>query len=101
MDRRFFLALALTIGVILLTPKLFPGAPVPVAPIAADPAAPRIARIRNTLALDRVVLSEACLPALAGRPEVEVLVQPTAWRFDGAGNFDQATDLLEEVASAG
>ena len=28
------------------------------------PAAPRIARIRNTLALDRVVLSEACLATL-------------------------------------
>jgi hypothetical protein len=34
---------------------------------AADPAAPRIARIRNTLALDRVVLSEACLAAARQR----------------------------------
>ncbi len=68
---------------------------------AANAEAPRIVRIRNTLALDRVVLSEACLPAIADRPGVEVLVQPTEWRFDESGNFDQATDLLEEVPSAG
>jgi Lactate racemase N-terminal domain len=68
---------------------------------AADPVAPRIARIRNTLALDRVVLSEACLPALADTPGVEVLVPPTPWRFDAGGSFDQETDLLIEVPSAG
>jgi len=50
MDRRFFLALALTIGVILLTPKLFPGAPVPVAPITVDSetTAPGSARTATT-----------------------------------------------------
>ena len=68
---------------------------------AADPAAPRIARIRNTLALDRVVVSEACLPGLAETPGVDVLVSPTPWRFDAGGNLHQETDLLVEVPSAG
>ncbi len=36
MDRRFFLALLLTMGVIVATPFLFPGKPVPVAPVVAD-----------------------------------------------------------------
>ena len=62
---------------------------------AADPAAPRIARIRNTLALDRVVLSEACLATLPGN--VEVLVPPGDWQYDEAGNFDARTDLLQPV----
>jgi hypothetical protein len=64
---------------------------------AAEPSTARIARIRNTLALDRVVLSEACLPVLASLPGVEVLMSPTDWRFDAAGNFDAATDLLQPV----
>lgn len=63
---------------------------------AADPARPRIARIRHTLALDRIVVSEACLDSLEGRG-VEVLVPPTEWRFDADGNFDATTDLLAPV----
>ncbi|MBX7117601.1 MAG: YidC/Oxa1 family insertase periplasmic-domain containing protein [Gemmatimonadaceae bacterium] len=35
MDKRFFLALVLTMGVIFVTPRLFPGPPRPVTPIAA------------------------------------------------------------------
>jgi len=62
---------------------------------AADPAAPRVARIRNTLALDRVVLSEACLATLPGN--VEILVPPGDWQYDEAGNFDARTDLLQPV----
>jgi hypothetical protein len=62
---------------------------------AADPANPRIVRIRHTLALDRIVVSEACLETLD--PRATVLVPPTDWRFDAAGNFDAATDLLAEV----
>jgi hypothetical protein len=64
---------------------------------AADPAAPRIARIRSTLALDRVVLSEACLPSLRGN--VEVLVPPGEWLLDDEGNFDTRTDLLQPVTA--
>ena len=58
----------------------------------ADVDRPRIARIRHTLALDRVVLSEACLPAM--RAGVELLVSPTEWQFDASGNLDAATDRL-------
>ena len=59
---------------------------------AADLADVRIARIRSTLALDRIVLSEACLRSLSA--DVEVLTPPTDWTFGADGNFDVATDLL-------
>ena len=36
MDRRFFLALLLTMGVIVVTPRLFPGAPRPASTVPAD-----------------------------------------------------------------
>jgi hypothetical protein len=62
---------------------------------AADPAHPRIVRIRHTLALDRIVVSEACLETLDSG--ATVLVPPTDWRFDATGNFDAATDLLAPV----
>jgi Lactate racemase N-terminal domain len=62
---------------------------------AADLADVRIARIRHTLALDRIVLSEACLPLLSS--DVEVLVPPTEWTFAADGNFDAATDLLGQA----
>ena len=58
----------------------------------ADVDRPRIVRIRHTLALDRVVVSEACLPAI--RAGVEVLAPPTAWEYDASGNLDAVTDLL-------
>jgi hypothetical protein len=64
---------------------------------AADPAAPRIVRIRHTLALDRIVVSEAYAHEIEGRSDVHVLVPPTEWRFDTTGNFDPATDLLASV----
>jgi Lactate racemase N-terminal domain len=64
---------------------------------AADVNAPRIVRIRHTLALDRVVVSEACVPTL--KAGVETLVAPTEWALDAKGNFDARTDLLAEVAA--
>jgi hypothetical protein len=64
---------------------------------AADPAAPRIVRIRHTLALDRIVVSEAYADEIARRDDIAVLSPPSEWRFDGAGNFDPATDLLAAV----
>lgn len=36
MDKRFFLALLLTVGVILVTPRLFPGPPIPVTTTTGD-----------------------------------------------------------------
>jgi Lactate racemase N-terminal domain len=59
---------------------------------AADLCGVRIARIRHTLALDRVVLSEACLPLLS--KDVEVLAGPSEWTFAANGSFEDATDLL-------
>lgn len=63
----------------------------------ADLAAPRIVRIRHTLALDRIVVSEAYAAPIADRDDLTVLVPATEWRFDAAGNFDAATDLLASV----
>ena len=63
----------------------------------ADAANPRIVRIRHTLALDRIVVSEAYAPEVAERDDLTVLVPPTEWRFDAAGNFDAVTDLLAAV----
>jgi len=40
MDKRFFLALVLTVGVILVTPRIFPGRPVPVAVTGDSTAGP-------------------------------------------------------------
>jgi hypothetical protein len=59
---------------------------------AADLSEVRIARIRSTLALDRIVLSEACLPLLA--KDVEILAPPSEWTFDADGQFAASSDLL-------
>jgi hypothetical protein len=64
---------------------------------AAELSDVRIARIRHTLALDRVVLSEACLPLLS--KDVEILAGPADWTFGADENFDAATDLLGAVAA--
>ena len=64
---------------------------------AADPAGPRLLRIRNTLALDRIVASEAYMPEIEGRDDLSLVVPPGEWRFDRGGNFDPATDLLAEA----
>jgi len=63
----------------------------------ADPHAPRIVRIRHTLALDRIVASEAYAADIGARLDLAVLVPPGPWRFDADGNFDPATDLLAGV----
>ena len=62
---------------------------------AAELADVRIARIHHTLALDRIVLSEACVPHLS--KDVEILEQPTDWTFGADGQFDLSTDLLADV----
>ena len=65
----------------------------------ADAGRPRIVRIRHTMALARIVVSEAFLPAIEARDDLEVLVPPAEWRFDADGNFDPATDLLAAVTA--
>jgi hypothetical protein len=47
----------------------------------------RLVRIRNTLRLDVVEISEACLPDLAGREDVERLSVPREITFDRNGNL--------------
>jgi len=62
-----------------------------------EPEVARILRIRNTLALDRIVASEACHEVIAAGgaiAPVDVAVDATEWRFDAEGNFDPATDLI-------
>jgi hypothetical protein len=60
----------------------------------ADPEKARIVRVRNTLAVDRFVASEAYAAEVAGRADLTVLVPPRPWTLDTQGNFDSANDLL-------
>ena len=53
----------------------------------ADPARARLIRIRNTLDLAEVEVSEAYGPALQARPDLEPLGPPRPLPFDAAGNF--------------
>lgn len=46
-----------------------------------------IGRIRNTLELGLVELSENLLPVIAGRKEIEVLTEPKPMDLDAEGNF--------------
>jgi len=59
----------------------------------------RILRIRNTLAMGQVVASEAYLPELEGRADLELLAPPQPWTFDSDGNLDARTDLLNALVS--
>ena len=44
-------------------------------------------RIRNTLRLDRLFVSEACRAELAARGDVEIVEPAHELAFDGAGNL--------------
>ncbi len=46
---------------------------------------PRVVHIRDTLELENVSLSEACLPLVAGREDIEVRSQPASLAFDHSG----------------
>ncbi|MGE0128120.1 MAG: lactate racemase domain-containing protein [Blastocatellales bacterium] len=60
----------------------------------ADPAEARIVRIKNTLALDRLVASSVYAPEIAGRDDLSVLQSPRDWRFAADGDFNTDDDLL-------
>ena len=47
----------------------------------------RIVRIRNTLELVTILVSEAMLPEVERNPEIEVVSGPLTVRFDTAGNI--------------
>jgi hypothetical protein len=51
------------------------------------PGGPLLAYIRDTLELEMVCLSEACLPLVRERENVEVLSEPAPLPFDGEGNL--------------
>jgi hypothetical protein len=47
----------------------------------------RVVRVRNTLQLAEVEVSEAFLPELAGRADLARLTDPAPWTFDAAGGL--------------
>jgi hypothetical protein len=51
-------------------------------------------RVRNTLALDRLVVSPSLLPAIEGRDELHVVGPARPWAFTPAGDLDLTQDLL-------
>jgi len=58
--------------------------------LASDsPQSLRVVRILNTLALDRILVSEACLSVLNTHPQVTITGQPQPMQFDVHGNLPQ------------
>jgi hypothetical protein len=51
------------------------------------PEGPRVVCVRDTLELERVLVSEACRPLVEGREGVEVVSGPAPLRFDGSGRL--------------
>jgi hypothetical protein len=62
----------------------------------ADPARARVARVRNTLALDRLVVSEACLDELSGKSGLDVVSPPRPWAFTAEGDLHPVSQLFSE-----
>ncbi|OGB93231.1 MAG: hypothetical protein A3H39_14275 [candidate division NC10 bacterium RIFCSPLOWO2_02_FULL_66_22] len=52
-----------------------------------EPPDAKVARIRNTLALEYLQASEALLPEIEGRPDLEVLDGPFEFQFSEAGDL--------------
>jgi Domain of unknown function (DUF362) len=63
---------------------------------AADDSA-RIVRVRNTLALDRLVVSRALLLEVGKRADLRVVGRERDWSFDPHGDLASADDLLAQV----
>ena len=51
------------------------------------PEGPRVVYARDTLELDRVLVSEACRPLVEGREGIEVVLGPAPLRFDDHGRL--------------
>lgn len=56
-----------------------------------NPAKARVARIRNTLSLERVLVSPALLAQIRKQPGFRVLREPQPMAFDGDGNLEPMT----------
>ena len=63
----------------------------------ADEAKARIVRVRNTLALDRLVISPALAEQARSRDDLRMVEAPRDWSFDAKG--DIAPDLLAPAAA--
>jgi hypothetical protein len=59
----------------------------------------RIVRVRNTLALDRFVVSTPLESAVRDRGDLRVVVPPRDWSFTAEGDLDPAQDLLAGAAA--
>ncbi|NGQ95944.1 DUF2088 domain-containing protein [Brevibacillus sp. SYP-B805] len=49
----------------------------------------KLVRIKNTLTLGEIEISEALLPLAKAHPDMEILTEPYAWTFDAQGNLLQ------------
>jgi hypothetical protein len=56
----------------------------------------RIVRVRNTLALDRLVVSPALAAEVRDRDDLRMMGPETAWSFDPQGDLAPAGDLLAQ-----
>jgi hypothetical protein len=63
---------------------------------AADDSA-RIVRVRNTLALDRLVVSRALVREVGERADLRVVGPEKDWSFDAQGDLAPAADLLAQA----
>jgi hypothetical protein len=61
--------------------------------------APRIVRVRNTLALDRLVVSASLASELASHSDLSVVGPSREWEFDATGDLDPDSDLLRSPAA--
>ncbi len=52
-----------------------------------EPPDARVVQIKNTLHLEEMLVSEACLPQLQDHPRVTIQSGPVDWEFDSVGNL--------------
>jgi hypothetical protein len=62
-------------------------------------AEPRIVRVRNTLALDRLVVSAALAAEATRHSDLHVAGPAREWEFDAAGDLAPHADLLRPAAA--
>jgi hypothetical protein len=52
------------------------------------PEGPRVVYVRDTLELEHVLVSEACLPLVENRDDIEIVSGPESLRFDEHGRLE-------------
>jgi hypothetical protein len=63
-----------------------------------NPADVTIGRIRNSLELSMLGLTENLLPRIKANPMLEIVEGPRDWRYDAAGNLEEIFDRVAEEA---